>query len=236
MQPTRATASGILRRGAASRAGGRERGTVRGAGCWAASRAAGPAAGDARPLGSAAAEVPGSPGFTRRPSTDRRTTPGLGGSGPRTNPPFLRGPFRGYRTRRPGSSPKGTTVAGQRRNLTGLRWDCITAVFDCGNVTVWAHGARRQARAAGKSRPYRDSSPACSCALPTTYLGPHRSDEPRQRRQIPPIPSQATGLIPGQGLRRCGTVPDSHRTSLNWLPPGRAARIHGKLQNTPIAG
>src|ERR1700727_3178225 len=67
------------------------------------------------------------------------------------DPPFLRGPFRGHRARRPGSSPKGTTVAGQRRDLTGLRWDCITAVLDRGNVTVWAPGARRQARPAGKA-------------------------------------------------------------------------------------
>ena len=38
-------------------------------------------------------------------------------------PPFLRGQVSPMQVRRPGSSPRGgITVAGQRRDLTGLRW------------------------------------------------------------------------------------------------------------------
>src|SRR6202021_1056033 len=47
--------------------------------------------------------------------------------------------------RRPGSPPRGTTVAGQRRDLTGLRWYCITTVTDRGGVTVSTRGPQRQA-------------------------------------------------------------------------------------------
>jgi hypothetical protein len=35
---------------------------------------------------------------------------------------------------------------------------------------------------------------------------------------------QATGLVPVKGLDRCGTVPGSHRTSLDWLLPRQVIR------------
>jgi hypothetical protein len=45
-------------------------------------------------------------------------------------PPFLRGQRSSMQGRRPGSPPFGSsTVAGQRRSLTGLRWTCITPAF-----------------------------------------------------------------------------------------------------------
>jgi hypothetical protein len=38
--------------------------------------------------------------------------------------------------RRPGLPPKGTTVAGQRRILTGLRCNCTAPAFDWGWLTL----------------------------------------------------------------------------------------------------
>src|SRR5215470_13284492 len=43
------------------------------------------------------------------------------------------------------------------------------------------------------------------------------------------VPAQATGLVPIQGLHRCGTVPDSYRASLDWPSPGATPRAEGTL-------
>src|SRR5579863_9026812 len=43
---------------------------------------------------------------------------------------------------------------------------------------------------------------------------------------------QATGLVPGKGLDRCGTVPDSHRTSLASYHP-RCPGVMGTVPTGP---
>ena len=54
----------------------------------------------------------------------------------RHEPPFLRELFRRRRAGDRTRPTKGTTVAGQRRILTGLRCICTTSVLDRGRVTV----------------------------------------------------------------------------------------------------
>jgi hypothetical protein len=92
--------------------------------------------------------APGQGRAQRYPPPDR-SRPGCGAGhrwwGHPTNRPSFEGHFATQR-RRPGSPPlRGTTVAGQRRDLTGLRWHCITAILDRGSVNVRFPRAPRQA-------------------------------------------------------------------------------------------
>ena len=72
-------------------------------------------------------------------------------------------------SRRPGSPPSwGTTVAGQRRDLTGLRWHCITASFSRGSANVRSpdHPVKQgQPDGPGRLPGYWPSSSAAMAAL-----------------------------------------------------------------------
>jgi len=146
VQPARATASGIRLRCAAGRTSGRERAAACGGGRRAASRAAGPAAGGGRPLASAPADAPGSPGFTRQLPAGRWRTRGAGRSGPWTNRPSFEGYFAdtgpGDRAR-PRREPPLRDSAGISPDFAGTASPrSLTAATS--PYGRWEHGVKRE--------------------------------------------------------------------------------------------
>ena len=119
----------------------------------------------------------------------------------------------------PGAAPRGQTGVKRARSRA-----------DPGPIGAWiVDGCRRD----GRGREPRSAAPGAvfvAVAASSSSIGElSGSGSPQRAPNAPPFAPKASHVDdqPGvrtrplayQGLYRCGTVPDSHRTSLGWMPP-----------------